>query len=136
VDGKSILISWLESALRALKRPGPLYVFVEAQDMSSMRLLVALPPLSGADDDVESREISVKIGEGKPAVTALDRNATEFRFTAPRNAMARLALVDIDSSGNRSEASSRDVPVTDTIAPARPGELTVTVEGQEPDAPA
>lgn len=125
----------LRDLLRELlaNRPGEIYILVERQTMTKFDLKVLLP--ATVDGDVASREFTHTINSDTPVVTPLAKDATEFSFSAPRDAVVQMSLVDIDLAGNRSLPSTRSFTVVDTIPPHQPGELSVTVSGQHEETP-
>lgn len=91
-----------------------------------LRCQLQLPP-PGAPD-VVLRELTQVIN-GIQTVLNVEQGYT---FLAEDGAMVSLSLVDIDDAGNRSEPSpTLTFTATDTIAPPTPGELGVTVIGEE-----
>lgn len=91
---------------------------------------VNLPSLA-TPSDVVTRELTIIIGEDKTIVTA-DRNDTVVAgLEAPQDAHVRLELVDIDDSGNRSEASVYEFDALDTFAPPKPGEFGIVIVGED-----
>lgn len=87
--------------------------------------------LPAAGVDVESRELTVTInGTAQPVLTP-DKFATTTRISVPQDSTIHLSLVDIDDAGNRSEPSTYDFVALDTLPPATPGALGVTLVGEE-----
>lgn len=89
------------------------------------------------DADVVSRELSVFIDGSETAreVRTYPADATGLGpVTAPQDAVVVLKLVDIDDAGNRSEPAVLEFTATDTIAPAAPGDLGVTLVNETNDS--
>lgn len=107
------------------EQPGQLYVFYLEQVMTMFKLRVLLPAFS--DSDVNVREFSYKINDADAVVVNLTKDTVQYEFVAERDAKVSLSLVDIDLSGNRSPASTRDFTVVDTFAPRQPGEIGIEV---------
>lgn len=120
-------------AIARLRKPGPLYVFCEGQEMSKMRYKVVLPAPNTSDDDISHRLLTATIDDGAPESTQLLSTAIETKVRAPRGARVRLEFSDVDLGGLPSEKSLYEFVAEDTIAPAKPGELSAIAEGQDPD---
>jgi hypothetical protein len=80
------------------------------------------------DSDVATRRLTVTInGE---IVSTVDHPAATTSFgeiTAPEDASVVLSLVDVDDAGNESQPAFYEFTTKDTIAPAQPGSLGVTL---------
>lgn len=96
--------------------------------MTMFKLRVLLPAI--VDGDVDVREFTYKINDQDVVITPLAKTDLQFEFFAERDAKVVISLVDIDLSGNRSPASTREFTVVDTFPPQQPGELAVDVTGQ------
>lgn len=112
--------------------PGPLkYQLVQEDSGMKVQIYDVTLPTPGAAD-VVGREFSVKVGEGEAVITPLDGTATLVSgIKAERDAIVTLTLVDIDDAGNRSEARVLTFTSADTIAPPQPGEMSVSLVGEE-----
>lgn len=97
------------------------------ENMADMiQFKVNLPPK--AAPDVVSRELVVVIANGDPDVRVLDAEASEVAgYEGPQDSTVNVSLVDVDDSGNRSEASTVDFVLVDLVPPPMPGELGVVV---------
>lgn len=88
------------------------------------------------DGDVVKRLLTLTInGEDQgtaelPATAAADLSV----FSAPQDAVVVLKLVDVDDAGNESEPAVFEFTAKDTIPPAKPGSLGVTLESETHDA--
>ena len=100
-------------------------------EMMNLIFDITLPP-PGASD-VKIRELTYKIGADDEIIESLNGVATAMTgLKGPEGALVEAVLVDIDGAGNRSEPSPKlSAPLADTIAPPAPGELGITVTGQE-----
>lgn len=85
---------------------------------------------SSADPDTETREVTVTVEGAEPVVLTYPISAPES-FLVTQGAAFSLSVVDIDDSGNRSEATTGSFVAQDTFAPAAPGSLTVEAIGEE-----
>jgi len=123
-------LDWIFCNKPVNNKPGPIYVILKEKDMASIfRVEVAFPVLT--DADVVSREFAYKVGEDAEVVTVYDKDVPSVELRLPQNATVALRLVDIDDAGNRSEPSERTFTAVDTVPPAKPGELNVTVLEEE-----
>jgi hypothetical protein len=94
--------------------------------MATFGIKFALPT-PGASD-VAQRELTVTVNGGDPPLvrtyTAPATESDEWVFALNDN--LSVSLVDIDTSGNRSQPSAAfTMTVTDTVAPPQPGALGV-----------
>lgn len=115
---------------RVRRKPGPIGFEITDErkdDMADViRFAVNLPPK--AAPDVVSRELTVMINDNDPVVKSLDAEVLVVDgLEGPQDAAVQVILVDIDDSGNRSEASSITFTLVDLIPPPKPGELGVVV---------
>lgn len=90
--------------------------------------------------DVVNRLLTLSVNGKDEGIATLPGNATELSvFSVPQNAEVVLTLVDVDDAGNKSEAATLSFVAVDTIPPAAPGGLGVTLVGEthvEPETPA
>jgi hypothetical protein len=120
--------------IKALKftlayKPGSLTLIQTGETMDIISFKVVLPTV--VDADVESRELSVKIGDADAVVTAVAKDAVEVNgLSGPQDAAIELSLVDIDDAGNKSQASVLNTVLTDVFPPATPGELSIQQTGE------
>lgn len=97
--------------------------------MDIIKFDVVLPALT--DADVTVRELTVQIGDLPPDVRSLDIATGKVTdFEGEQNAPVVMSLVDIDDSGNRSEASTLSVTLSDVFPPAQPGSLSIVQTGE------
>lgn len=123
-----LLIALLENLLAELKRPGPIYIFMEKVMASKFRLKVLLPPI--VDQDVESREMTLKVGDAEPTIQTVPKDTPSLEVMVDQGSHCVFTLIDIDDAGNRSEPSIREFDALDTIAPPKPGEIGIEVLGE------
>jgi len=80
------------------------------------------------DGDVVSRELSVVINGVEQPVASFPGYAVDLGvLEAPQNAEVVLRLVDVDDAGNRSEPAEMMFVAVDTLPPAAPGALGVSL---------
>jgi len=106
-------------------------------DILTYRVLVG--PV--VDADVVTRELSVYVDGSDVAreVRAYEPSATELGdVLVAQGSSVELRVVDIDDAGNRSEPAVLAFVAEDTLPPAQPGTLGVTLvsetKGEEPTA--
>lgn len=116
--------------IKRVKQP---YLFYEQQGEDTMAdmltyTIVAAPVVAG---DVVSREFSVTVdGEDRPLQT-YNAGVTDLgSVTVPQDSNVVLSLVDVDDAGNRSEPAVVEFVAADTIAPGKPGAISVTLVGE------
>lgn len=108
-----------------LRQPGPVRVRVVSQGEIKMQVVLSLPTPTALD--MGERQIRGNIA-GRSIDQDLSGDAVESGvFTAERLEVVEGTLVDVDTSGNRSEARSFSLPVLDTTAPPQPGEVGIRV---------
>jgi len=90
---------------------------------------VILPPPGAAD--VVSRELTITRDGADPVLTTVGKEETKVAGKAPQDSVLTLTLVDVDDAGNRSEPRVQTATVSDTFAPAQPGELGIVVTGED-----
>lgn len=116
------LVTWA-----ALPQPGRITVQLLREELNMLVYSAVLP--TPTDADVVSQELTVDI-DGVPTTSTESVGAT-VTIKAPDNANVTLTLVNIDDASNRSEPRVQSFVATDTIAPAAPGEIAVTLTGEE-----
>lgn len=127
------VLLWLRRNLRNWlfrpQRPGPMYVVMGESSMgNALRVTVALPPLAeGEAGEVVKRQLTRIINSGEPVVTELGADQADFQFDVQQDDAVNLSLVNIDDAGNVSAPSIRDFVALDTVPPAAPGEISVSV---------
>jgi hypothetical protein len=96
-------------------------------DVLSYTVTAALP----VDADVVSRMLTITVNGEDMGTVDVPVDSTELSvFSAPQDAEVTLTLVDVDDAGNKSEPAVYSFVATDTIAPAQPGGLGVTLTGE------
>lgn len=85
-------------------------------------------PVSG---DVVSRLVTVVVDGVEQTATAYDGQSVDLgNITVPQDSSVVVTLVDVDDAGNKSEPASITFVAADTIPPAQPGFLGVTLVGE------
>lgn len=96
-------------------------------DVLSYTVTAALP----VDADVVSRLLTITVNGEDMGTAEVAVDLTELSvFSAPQDAAVTLTLVDVDDAGNKSEPAVYSFVATDTLAPAQPGGLGVTLTGE------
>lgn len=115
-------------------RPGIMKIVFLGEDRNMLQFKVLLPLLASGHD-VASRELTVQIDDGEAVVYTVAADVLEVDgLSGEQDATVLLTLVDIDDADNRSiEPSTLEAVLTDTIPPAKPGELSLVVTGETPD---
>ena len=86
--------------------------------------------------DIAARELTTVVNSGTPSVSTFGPTVTTTQATYEVNDAVVLTLVDINSSGTRSDASQAvSFTALNTIKPPTPGIVSVTLVGPSP-APA
>ena len=88
-----------------------------------LRYTINMPP-APAISDLDSREVTIKL-DAASTVKTLAPTDTSFQFDTDRGVNVTLSLVDIDTSGNRSQPAVLTFVATDTIPPPVPGQMSV-----------
>jgi hypothetical protein len=135
------LVVWLLAALAFFQitpdQPvglGVLQIRSELNMADILTYAVSVNPV--VDADVVSRELSVYVDGSEAAreVRSYPSDAAGLgTVSVPQNSAVVLQLVDIDDAGNRSEPAVLEFTATDTIAPAVPGNLGVTLVDETSD---
>lgn len=86
-------------------------------------------PAVPAGASVDSQRLDVTI-DGVTISQEPALGTASVGIEAPQDSAVALALIYLDEVGNASQASTREFVATDTIAPAKPGEMTVTATGE------
>lgn len=83
------------------------------------------------DGDVVSRELSVVVNGLEQPVVSFPGYAVDLGVVVvPQDAEVVLRLVDVDDAGNRSAPAEVSFVAKDTVPPAAPGSLGVTLVGE------
>lgn len=94
----------------------------------TLTYIVSVGPV--VDADVVSRELSVFVDGAETAreIRSYPADATGLgTVLVTQGSAVVLKLVDVDDAGNRSEPAVLEFTATDTLAPAVPGGLGVTL---------
>lgn len=84
------------------------------------------------DADVVARLLSVSVNGNDRGTESYDGKTTDFgTVDVPQDAEIIVSLVDVDDAGNRSEPAVLSFVAVDTVPPAQPGALGVTLEGEK-----
>jgi len=104
-------------------RPGGL-TLAKTEQLVMLRYTVNLPPAPNIDD-LATREAHISV-DGTETIQTLAPDATFFAFDVDRNKSVSLTLVDVDTSGNKSDPSEAlAFTSTDTVPPPVPGGMSV-----------
>lgn len=88
------------------------------------------------DPDVVKRVMSVAIDGGEATVSELDPSTSKLGMVeAPQGSMVVIDIYDVDDAGNKSDSFTLEFQAIDTLPPAMPGGVVVTlVEEKAPKA--
>jgi hypothetical protein len=113
----------------AFKMSGPPYAFhVSLIRMESGMLVYSVTAGPAVDADVASRRLTVTINGEVSSTVDHPSDTTSFgEISAPQDASVVVSLTDIDDAGNESQPTFYEFVAKDTIAPAQPGSLGVTL---------
>jgi hypothetical protein len=113
----------------AFKMSGPPYALhISLIGMESGMLVYSVTAGPAVDSDVTSRRLTVTINGEVSSTVDHPAETTSFgEVAAPQDASVVISLVDIDDAGNESQPSFYEFVAKDTIAPAQPGSLGVTL---------
>jgi hypothetical protein len=131
-----VLHEWL--ALHGPSEPVGLTVVqirsnVNMADVLTYRVSAGAP----VDSDVVSRILSVTVNGEEKGSTSYPVSEDLGVVVVPQDAVVKLSLVDVDDAGNVSPAAEYEFTAVDTLPPAQPGFLGVTLvsESPAPEAP-
>jgi hypothetical protein len=128
-------IATLTSAIRglAMSHRKPLFwVRLSFMEPTSMALVYTVSAGPAVDADVTGRQLTVVVNGEVLSIVELAGSATDLgEVKVEQNSNVTLSLVDIDDAGNRSQPAVLDFVATDTIPPAQPGSLGVTLAREE-----
>lgn len=97
-----------------------------------MALVYSVSAASPTATDVVERRLTVEYPGSEPVTKTYGPNDTTLgEITVPQDAEVTLTLIDVDDVGNTSEPAVATFTAVDTIAPAKPGELGVTLVREE-----
>lgn len=140
----AMLVVWLlvyffvimDDALNApsIVQPRLFVTQVRSESMADvLTYAVSVGPV--VDSDVVERQLSVSVDgvAGPDGYKSYAADVTDLGEVAvPQNAVVVLTLVDVDDAGNRSEPAVLEFVATDTLPPAKPGSLGVTLVSEKP----
>lgn len=95
---------------------------------NAFKVTVLFPAVAEQPDPPVSRRFTYKVNDGEPTTTEYPVEQAQIDFVAHENDVLELVLEDVDDAGNVSEPSVRVVTITDTVPPAQPGELGISLE--------
>lgn len=109
-----------------------LSVYEQRRESMADVLTYAVSAAPVVDGDVVSRELSVVINGLDQPVVSFPGNAVDLgTVEAPQDSEVVLRLVDVDDAGNRSDPAEVIFTAVDTLPPATPGALGVTLVGEK-----
>jgi len=104
-------------------KPGPLAV-VSMEEVIVLRYTVNLPPAPPISD-LATREVTISLN-ADVSLQNCEPAAVSFQFDTDAGVAVILSLVDIDTSGNRSDRSDPlSFTASDTVPPPVPGGMSV-----------
>lgn len=111
------------------ERPGVIYLQTRSQEGTMLTFDIVLPPATASD--TTKGELAVTIGNAEPQVieTAVGQERVTG-LSGEDGAPVSASFVFIDDANNRSEPSTLEAVLTDTIAPPQPGSLGIEVTGE------
>lgn len=121
--------------VRRIRRPDFVYEQLGENSMSDTLTysVVAAPVVDG---DVVTREFTVMVNGVTQDSKLYGVGVTDFGpVSVPQDSTVTLTLVDIDDAGNRSAPAVTEFVAVDTIVPAMPGAISVTLVGETTDTP-
>jgi hypothetical protein len=137
-----VMLAELVAFFNAPARPVGLVVFQIRSNSTMADVLVyrvSVGPV--VDADVVERRLTVTVnGETKDdSYQSYSADTTDLgEISVPQGANVLLTFVDVDDAGNRSEPASFEFVASDTLPPAQPSALGVTLvreeKGEEPVA--
>jgi len=111
--------------------PGRLTPFLVSEDGTMLVYEIALPAPK-EEDHVVAREFTVGVNNAQVSQVSLEGSVLKVdEVKAMPKDMVSLTLVDVDGAGNRSVARTLTFEATDTLPPAQPGEMSVTLKSEE-----
>ena len=126
-----LLVLW-PPELKTLSKPERFTFQQLGRDMMADVLVYNVSVGSVVDADVAERRLALVVDGGEPVITVFPPEATELgEVRVPQGARAALTLVDFDDAGNASPPASFEFVAADTLPPAQPGGLGVTLVKEE-----
>ena len=116
---------------KPLPIPGEMSIRVTGESEMGLIFVVEIP--AEPDTDVVNRRLTCSFDNKADQVLDIPGRdaATTDEMHGDQDATGTLSLINIDDAGNQSEARVQTFVLTDTIAPAKPGEMQVRVTGEE-----
>lgn len=97
-----------------------------------MSLVYSVTSGPAVDSDVVTRRLLVTVNGEVVSTVDHPKDTTSFgEIVVPQDANVVVTLVDVDDSGNESQPAFFEFEAKDTIAPAQPGSLGVTLVREE-----
>lgn len=128
----ALLVFFDNTVIEEPARPRALEVFqirsnINMADKLTYRVTAGAP----VDGDVVSRVVTVTVnGESHGSVSYAGASTDLGVITVPQDSNVEVSLVDIDDAGNASDPASYSFVAVDSIPPATPGALGVTLVGE------
>jgi hypothetical protein len=124
----------LKSLVKVLRmglyKPGLVIPILKDGDKDMLKFYLALPTKGSAD--VVSRELTVAVAGAEPVVYTLGGDeVASAEFVGSDNDVVVGSLVDVDDAGNKSQPSTFEFTLLDTIPPVTPGAVGLVVTGEE-----
>ena len=131
LDNQQTIIRLLNDVLLRCTNPGDLKIEIGDSKMAGVILFQVVLPPKGADD-VVTRELQLSFADGGVLTVNLEASAeTTAVLRGPEGTQVTVSLVDVDDAGNRSEPSVAVFDLVDIIPPPKPGELSLSIVGEE-----
>jgi hypothetical protein len=133
-----VLCAKLVDELRVRRVRQPQFFYEQkGEDPMADSLTYTIVAAPVVDADVVNRLLTLVINGEDQGTAEFPASATELSvITVPQDANVVLTLVDVDDAGNKSTPAVVEFVAADTIAPAQPGAITVTLVGENTDAAA
>jgi hypothetical protein len=132
-----MLFSKLVDELRVRRIRQPQFFYEQQGDdpmTDSLTYTIVAAPV--VDGDVVERLLTIVVNGEDQGTAAFPATATELSaFTVPQDANVVLTLVDVDDAGNKSAPAVVEFVAVDTLPPAQPGVITVTLVGEKTNSP-
>ena len=132
----AILFAKLVDELRVRRIRQPQFFYEQkGEDSMADSLTYTIVAAPVVDGDVVARLLTLVVNGEDRGTSTFPATATELDVvTVPQDSNVVLTLVDVDDAGNKSAPAVVEFVAADTIAPAQPGAITVTLVGENTDA--
>ena len=127
---KSLVRTLGRSLLTWLQLTPPARIDVRPLKEESNMLIYSAAVPAAVDVDAVAIEVTKDVA-GVMSGETFPKEGGSFEIAASDNDVVTLTTVVIDDAGNRSEPTVQSFTATDTIAPAKPGEIAVTLLREE-----